>query len=369
MRPSAMPEPSMADGPLILAAPISLSGRYAHQGRQAAAGLHQVVEDVAHRGGVRVGGRTLVPEVVVFDDGSTRAGVRHALDVLVRADLLIGPYGSDLMTEAARWALERGRVLWNHGGSADDVQRLSSVVSILAPASRYMGAVLEAVADQVPGGRVLIAAGGGAFGRSVAGGASEAAGRLGLGMVAVIPHDEVPDEPDTEVLLAVGSFTEDVALIRRLRRRPPVVAAVAAGLGAFGDSVSAEGVLAPSQWEEGARFQPDTGPRPADVIRSLRARMTPYLQARRGPSDVDYPAAQAYAAGLVALHCVQEAGVVEEAALRAIADRLHCTTFFGRFGLGPDGQQTEHAMLVVQWRAQGKRLVWPRSLAETPVAL
>ena len=350
MPSSAMTEPRGSDGSLVLASPISLTGRYAHLGRLAAAGLHQAVEDVAHRGGVRVGGRTLTPEVVVFDDGGTRAGVRHALDVLARADLVIGPYGSDLVVEAARWSAERARVLWNHGGSADDAQRMSGVVSVPAPASRYLVAVLEAVADRVPGARVLVAAGRGAFGSSAGRGAGEAAARLGMGVVAVVPHDEVPDEPDAEVLLAAGSFADDVALIHRLRRRPPVVATVAAGLGAFAAHVRAEGVLAPSQWEEGARFHPDAGPRPADVMRSLRARVTPFLRARPGVGGVDYPAAQAYAAVLIALRCVQETGVVEDAALYAAARRLRCTTFFGRFGLGFDGCQADHAMLVVQWR-------------------
>ncbi len=180
-----MTEPGGSDGSLVLASPISLTGRYAHLGRLAAAGLHQAVEDVAHRGGVRVGGRTLTPEVVVFDDGGTRAGVRHALDVLARADLVIGPYGSDLVAEAARWSAERARVLWNHGGSADDAQRMSGVVSVPAPASRYLVAVLEAVADRVPGARVLVAAGRGAFGSSAGRGAGEAAARLGMGVVAI----------------------------------------------------------------------------------------------------------------------------------------------------------------------------------------
>ena len=369
MLSSAMTEPRGSDGSLVLASPISLTGRYAHLGRLAAAGLHQAAEDVAHRGGVRVGGRTLTPEVVVFDDGGTRAGVRHALDVLARADLVIGPYGSDLVVEAARWSAEQARVLWNHGGSADDAQRMSGVVSVPAPASRYLVAVLEAVADRVPGARVLVAAGRGAFGSSAGRGAGEAAARLGMGVVAVVPHDEVPDEPDAEVLLAAGSFADDVALIHRLRRRPPVVATVAAGLGAFAAHVRAEGVLAPSQWEEGARFHPDAGPRPADVMRSLRARLTPFLRAQPGVGGVDYPAAQAYAAVLIALRCVQETGVVEDADLYAAARRLRCTTFFGRFGLGFDGCQADHAMLVVQWRGQSKRLVWPPSLAEVPVAV
>jgi branched-chain amino acid transport system substrate-binding protein len=348
---------------------MSLTGRYGHQGRLAAAGLQQAVEDVSHRGGVRVGGRTLIPEVVILDDGGTRAGVRHALDVLARADLVIGPYGSNLVVEAARWAGERARVLWNHGGSADDAQRLSGVVSVPAPASHYFAPVLDAVSGQMPGARVLVAAGRGAFGNSAADGAVSAADRLGMGVVAVVPHDEIPDQPDVDILLAAGSFADDVALIRRLRRRPPVVAAVAAGLNAFAAEVRAEGVLAPSQWEEGARFHPDAGIRPSDVVRSLRARISPLLEVRPNLWHIDYPTAQAYAAGLIALRCVQEAGVVEDAALHAAALRLHCTTFFGRFGLGPDGRQAEHAVLVVQWRQQGKRLVWPPSQAEVPLGI
>jgi branched-chain amino acid transport system substrate-binding protein len=347
---------------------MSLTGRYGHQGRLAAAGLQQAVEDVSYRGGVRVGGRTLIPEVVILDDGGTRAGVRHALELLARADLVIGPYGSNLVAEAAQWAGERARVLWNHGGSADDTQRLPGVVSVPAPASQYFAAVLDAVSGQMPGARVLVAAGRGAFGNSTADGAVSAAGRLGMGVVAVVPHDEIPDQPDVDILLAAGSFADDVALIRRLHR-PPVVAAVAAGLSAFAAEVRAEGVLAPSQWEEGARFHPDAGIRPSDVVRSLRARISPLLEVRPNLWHIDYPTAQAYAAGLIALRCVQEAGVVEDTALHAAALRLHCTTFFGRYGLGPDGRQAEHAVLVVQWRQQGKRLVWPPSQAEVPVKI
>jgi len=91
----------------------------------------------------------LTPELHVVDDGGTRAGVRGALEEVAEADLLVGPYGSDLVDEAARWAAERGRVLWNHGGSADEVERLPGVVSVPSPASRYLGPVLEALADSL----------------------------------------------------------------------------------------------------------------------------------------------------------------------------------------------------------------------------
>src|SRR5437870_3725788 len=155
--------PSRSSGRLLLAAPLSLTGRYALMGRLAAAGLWQAVEDVRVRGGVRFGGESLVPALAVVDDESTREGVRRALSDLADADVLFGPYGSDLVEEAARVAAERGKVLWNHGGSADQVQGMPGVLSVLSPAGAYAGPMLEAVADVVSGARLLIAAGSGRF--------------------------------------------------------------------------------------------------------------------------------------------------------------------------------------------------------------
>jgi len=359
------------NGRVLVAGVLSLSGRYAFQGRLAGAGLQQAVADVRSAGGVRLGDRHVLPELVVLDDRGTRAGVRRALDALVEAGLVVGPYGSDLVREAGAWAGERGRVLWNHGGSADDVERLPRVVSVASPASRYLAAVLEALAPHRPSARVLLAAGRGGFAQHVAQGAQRAAARLGVSVVGCVPHDEVPEAPDADVLLMAGSFEQDVVLLRRLRTRPPLVGAVAAGLGAFANELGrrVEGVLAPSQWEEGAHFAVDSGPRPAHVVRALRARILPTLSTGRGTSHVDYPSAQAYAAVLVALHCLEDAGSLDDDALGAAARRLRSTTFFGRFGLDEDGRQLDHDVLVVQWRAGVKRIVWPPGVAETELSM
>jgi branched-chain amino acid transport system substrate-binding protein len=357
------------EGRVLVGAVVSLSGRYASHGRLAGGGLHQAVADVRGSGGVRLADRYVLPELVVLDDGGTRAGVHRALDALSGADVVVGPYGSDLVRVAAEWATARGRVLWNHGGSADDVERGSGVVSVASPASRYLTVVLEALARHRPRARVLVAVGRGGFGQHAAQGARQAAARLGMSVVGCVTHDEVPEVPDADVLLLAGSFEQDVALLRRLRTRPPIVGAVAAGLGAFGDEMGrrVEGVLAPSQWEEGVNFAVDLGPRPAHVLRALRARVLPTLRAGMGTGHVEYPSAQAYASVLVALRCVQDTGSLDDALLAAAARRLRCTTFFGRFGLAEDGRQLDHEMLVVQWRAGMKRIVWPPELAETEV--
>jgi ABC-type branched-subunit amino acid transport system substrate-binding protein len=355
------------DGRVLVGGVVSLSGRYALQGRLAGAGLQQAVSDVRSAGGVRLADRQVLPGLVILDDGGTRAGVRQALDALTGADLVVGPYGSDLVRVAGGWAAERGRVLWNHGGSADDVERLPGVVSVASPASRYLAAVLEAIERHRPSARVLVAVGRGGFGQHAAQGARQAAARLGMPVVGCVTHDEVPEVPDADVLLLAGSFEQDVALLRRLRRRPAIIGAVAAGLGAFADELGrrVEGVLAPTQWEEGVTFAVDLGPPPATVLRALRARVLPTLSAGTGIGHIEYPSAQAYAAVLMALHCVQDTGSFDDAALAAAARRLRCTTFFGRFGLAEDGRQLDHDMLVVQWRAGMKRIVWPPQLAET----
>ena len=346
-----------------IGAALSLSDGNVRQARMAAAGLVQAVEDVRQAGGVRVGGRTLLPQLALLDDGGTGEGLHHALDLLSGADLLIGPYGSGLAGEAGEWAAKHGRVVWNHGGSADEVETMPWLVSLASPTSRYLAAVIEVVAGDVPGGRVLIGAGTGSFGRAAASGACEAAAGLGLDVVDVLPPGEVPDRVDADVLLLAGSFDEDVAVLRRLQRRPRVVAAVAGGLREFADAVGpqrAAGMLAPSQWEDGLRIRADVGPRSVDVLRALRFRLA---------AHVEYPAAQAYAAVVIALHCAAETGGFGDEALLTAARRLHCTTFFGRFGLGADNRQADHQLVVVQWQDGAKCIVGPPGLAERTAEL
>jgi branched-chain amino acid transport system substrate-binding protein len=332
-----------------------------------------VVADVRALGGVRIGDARLVPALAVVDDQSTREGVRRALDDLAEAEVLFGPYGSDLMEEAAEVAAERGRVLWNHGGSADQVEGMPGVVSVLSPASAYAGPMLEALVDLVPGVRLLIAAGSGRFAADVADGARRTAERLGMNVVGTIPHAEVPDDPtnQVDVLLAAGTFADDLELIRRLKGRPAALAAVGAGIGRFGGELESlsERVVGPSQWEEGVRFRADVGPSEADVIRSLRAAVITRLRAESTGGHVDYPTAQAYAAGQVAVRCMEMAGTTQDDAVRLVAREFRCTTFFGRFGLGEDGRQQDHQMLSVQWQDGMKRVVAPPSLAEAELRL
>ena len=83
-------------------------------------------------------------DLIIEDDGSDRERFAAALpDVASRCDLLLGPYSTVLMRAAGTMAAENDWLIWNQGGSGDDVQTAhpGHVVSVLTPTSLVRRAV------------------------------------------------------------------------------------------------------------------------------------------------------------------------------------------------------------------------------------
>jgi hypothetical protein len=152
-------------------------------------------------------------------------------------NLLIGPYGSGLVRAVAPLLCDGGRLLDNHGGSADVLAR-PGLVSLPAPASSYFeGAVQEAVTRRVD--RLLVR-GPGRFARAVAEGAAACASERGIGARMVSVGSLTAADAADGALLVVGRFEEDLAVVRRVLewpRAPVLLGAVAAGLPAFGEQL------------------------------------------------------------------------------------------------------------------------------------
>src|ERR1700683_3662491 len=114
---------------LRVGACLSLTGRFGKFGSQAAAGLETLRE---------LSGSI---DLVIEDDrsGEFESLPRKLPDVAARCDLLLGQYSTVLMRRAGKLAAEHGWMIWNQGGSGDDVQGAhpGHVVSILNPTSRY----------------------------------------------------------------------------------------------------------------------------------------------------------------------------------------------------------------------------------------
>src|SRR5260370_31891730 len=93
-------------GQLRIGACLSLSGRFARFGRQAAQGLHTWSS---------LDGRA---DLLVEDDASDRRTLEAVLPgVAARSDILLGPYSTQLMRAAGRIAADSGWLIWNHGGA------------------------------------------------------------------------------------------------------------------------------------------------------------------------------------------------------------------------------------------------------------
>jgi hypothetical protein len=278
-------------------------------------------------------------------------------DVATHSDVLLGPYSTVLSRAAGDMAAEAGWLVWNHGGSGDDVETAhpGHVVSVLTPASRYAEPFLSHVASHLascarPAPELRIAHGKGSFGRQIAGGAEACARRLGFGQVSMGPADAVlsDDLPDNWVLFTGGTFEEDTETVMRARHlaRPPrLTCAVAAGVRDFGDIVeNPEGTFGIAQWFPGSGEPSLLGPGEREFLDAYHA------AAGEPPG---YPAAQAIAAAVLAAHCARQVGRTDRELLWSAAAALETSTLFGTFKIDQaSGKQISHRTVLVHWTAK-----------------
>ncbi len=304
---------------------LSLTGPFARQGAEAAQGMELWAEEA----GVRL---------TVVDDGGLRSAALQAYTAWLDqgVDLLLGPYASGLVRAVAPLVCDAGRLLYNHGGSADDLAR-PGLVSLPAPASTYFhGAVQEAFTRQVD--RLLVARGPGRFAQAVAAGAVARASQRGIHAQTIMIGSLTAADVAGAALLVVGRFEEDVAVVRRVRgwpRAPALLAAVAAGLPACGEQLgpAAEDLLGPVQWWL-SRGRPEVGPSGANFAGRYR---------RRTGREPSYVAAQAAAAGYLA-HAAHHQGLAAET-----VRQWTTSTLLGSFALDDGWRQVGHRVRTIRW--------------------
>lgn len=317
---------------LGLGATLGLTGRYAVQGNQARMGLELWADDE---------GAELI---VVDDEGVPDRSVRGYRE-LVAAEIpvLLGPYGSDLVRRVAPAVCDGGRLLWNHGGSADDLPR-PLLATVVAPASWYLAEAVR-LAHALGLEHVVAVRGPGRFARDVAAGVQRACAGLGLRVEVVdAARLHLPRSLANVAVVFAGTFEEDVEGVRRLREDGPDVSllgCVAAGIEAFGARLgpAAEGVVGPVQWwpqDESV----EVGPTGGEFARRF--------QARFGCAP-DYPAAQAAAAAYLGAEAARrDYGTREVSA-------WHTTTLLGPFRLDPSWRQVGYRPVLVRWEG-GRRV-------------
>jgi len=350
---------------------ISLTGTYREQGENALNGL-RLWEQYVNSGGGLALPNTAAREPITLrylDDESKAQQCRKNIERLVRdgIELLFGPYSSALTGAAAPAANVSGKILWNHGGACESAYRehASSVVSVLSPARTYLQNLPDLIVHhRLPIKKLaVLVASQRRFPAEVASGLADSCRPQGLEICQAEMSGRVFEpvrliqavlEQGAECLVTIGDFHEEIKVFEHRAgfHQISLAVCVAAGVSAFYGELNgmAEGVVGPSQWEPGSRLRRDLGPDDAWFCDEY------YRQFRKTP---DYTAAQAFACGLILQNCVAAASDLSAQALRAVALRQDCSTFYGRFRLDSDGSQSGHKMLLAQWEAGRKQVVWP----------
>ena len=336
-------------GVLRAGASLGLTGRYAMQAREAKAGIDVWAADHG------------VDLAIIDDRGSpTRAVAAYHALVAAGVEILLGPYGSGTVRRVAPAVRGSGRLLWNHGGAADDLAA-PLLATVIAPASAYLYS-LVVLARDAGLEQVVLVPGGGPFGEQVVDGGRQAGERLGMPtrLVSADQADALVEGAASSrtVLLAAtalafaGTFEQDVAAVRRVLKagvEVGLLGCVAAGIDEFGHRLGrlADGVVAPAQWC--CRDHPvDVGPSSSEFARRFKWRFG------RPP---DYLSAQAAAAGYLAAEAAAHGYRPDE------VWRWRTDTLLGPFRLDGSWRQTGYAPVAVQWR-RGRRVVVAESSPE-----
>ncbi|HEY7534816.1 MAG TPA: ABC transporter substrate-binding protein, partial [Thermodesulfobacteriota bacterium] len=131
---------------------ISLSGRYMAHGSESFEGLNLWVNDANQSGGITIkkNDKKLPINLIYYDDGSSVENCKMLVERLIvkdKVDILIGPYSSGLTLGAAPIVDKYKKILWNHGGSSDEIfeRGYRYIVSTITPASEYLTGVIDMV--------------------------------------------------------------------------------------------------------------------------------------------------------------------------------------------------------------------------------
>jgi branched-chain amino acid transport system substrate-binding protein len=352
---------------------ISLTGRFRPQGQQALQGIRLWQSYINAQGGIALrNGEKRSVRLIWYDDRSQISVARKNVFQLLREDkidILLGPYSSSLMMAVVEIAEEHKKIVWNYGGSSDEIfsHGRRYLVGIASPASDYLRELPHWLAEDHPALRricVLYSAGG-TFGWQVARGILESVLVVAGQSVELVPinfplenYDAILRtlfDIDPEVVVLAVTFPDELGIMRTRQHWPStvqVVAAVAAGVGAFSTDLAqtADGVLGPSQWEPGVTFPNIAGPTSDWFLDSFQ---------RQFGQTPDYIAAGSFASGLVLTECIRLAASLDDEKLRSTASDLDCNTFYGRFRIDSrTGIQTGHRVLLIRWQG-GYKVVLP----------
>ncbi len=379
-------KPTTKEKVLFFGAPISLSGKFAEEGRASLYGMQIAAKWIDEHGGIKVGNTVYMVKIKYYDDESKKENEPSLIERLATVDkvkFILAPYSSGLTMAAAPIA-EKYKVLLNsHGGASDYIfeQGYHYVVQTLTPASRYQTGFLDMIKKLDPNAkRLALVYEDSEFARAVYKAAKEYAEKLGFKIVfdktyepgatdlSPILNELKATKPD--IIIGGGHFADGQLLIKQLAdlkiNAKAISIIVAPTFPEFYKALGnkAEGICAPAQWEIGVKYSPEMakklgiqwyGPTQEEFITEYKN-----LTGENPP----YQAAEAAAAVLSYALAIEKAQSLDPAKVRETMNNLTFMCLYGVWKIDPQtGKQIGHKMVIIQWQKGQKKIVWPPEAA------
>jgi len=357
--------PAMAQDTIKLGAAVSLTGKYSTDGEHTQRGYDLAVKMINDKGGVQVGDKTYLLEVVYYDDESTPARGAQLAERLINQDgvqFMLGPYSSGL-TKAIAPVTEQYQIpmVEANGASISLFQEnYRYLFAVLSTTEQYLASSVALAADiaekegRTEPLKVAAAFENDPFSQDVRAGVLADAERFGM---EVVIDDQLPPDindmaptlaavkqlkPD---LLVVSGHNKGAALaikqIEEMRVDVPMLALThcdsADIIGNFG--AAAEYTLCASQWAPTLSYSDDLFGSAGDF-----AKLFEETYGYAPP----YQAAESAAAVMVFADAFERAGSLDREAVRDAIAATDMETFYGNIRFDETGKNTAKPMVLYQ---------------------
>ncbi len=369
-----------AENSILFGAAVSLTGRYAREGRMVQEGYDLWAEEINKRGGIQVGDKKYTVKIKYYNDESdidVNKAVTEKLITTDKVNFLLGPFSTTLTRPSSEVANAHGMLMVEGAGAADSLfeRGFKNFFAVRPPASRDMKSLVYKLSllEPKPETIVILNEDTG-FPKSVAKGARELLVRKGF---KILSHEEFSKDSvdirplllkikalNPDVLIAPTYIDGSILIVKdaaAVNFQPKVIAfsigpATLAFTEALGDK--AEHVWGVSLWEKELRFR---GP----VFGSAMDYAEKYKQ--KYGHWPNYMNAEATAAAITYQLALENAGSIEQQKVRDAIAALNVETFFGPIRFDKKGRNLEKMMVVMQIQNGQKVMIFPDQLKEKAV--
>lgn len=371
------------DNTITLGAAVSLTGKYATNGKNTLDGYNLAVNRINETGGIKVGDKTYKLRIAYYDDESTSARGAQLAERLIQQDhvkFMLGPYSSGL-TKAIAPVTEKYKIPMIEGNGADrDLfnKGYHWLFAVLSTSDYYLRDAVTLLAEQAkqegkkPSDmRIAIAVENDNFSKDVRDGVAEDAKKYGM---KIVIDDKLPPEindmsstltkvkalkPDMLVVsghekgatLAVRQTTDQNVHVPMLALTHCDSAQIAEKLGK-----AAENAVCASQWDNDLQYKGKlfgTAKEYADLFQKTYH------------YDAPYQAAESSASVLVFADAISRAGSLDPQKVRDAIAQTNLTTFYGPIKFDAEGKNTVKPMVLYQIQGGQYKIVAPTKWAQT----